>query len=411
MVAFDITEAGEGSKTARDAQTALKNLRQLRVDSSTPKPRVVGGRYDGKRVVVIKIGTTSLINAEFSTLNLAAFAGLTETVRKLKDNDCHVVIISSGAVGVGCQRLGLQQKPSDLSKRQALAAIGQVHLMRFYEDMFSASGLKSAQVLLTLDNLNDRQGYNNAVNTFHELLEYDVIPIVNENDAVAVEQLKIGDNDTLSAQVATLVHADWLFLLTDVDALYTANPNVDTNAKPIRVVEDVQALNVSTETGEQDPGWGTGGMGTKLSAAGMATAGGTKMMICSADPDLVSRIVLDDEKNVGTLFLPADEPVYGQDRWILSNPVRGQVHLNEEGVEALLEDGKIHADTIDEVHGSFMPGQAISFVDEDGREIGKGMAGKSHADLQSLIEGIGEEAEKELGDLVIAEPGEVCLMP
>ncbi len=152
-------------------------------------------------------------------------------------------------------------------------------------------------------------------------------------------------------------------------------------------------------------------MGTKLSAAGMATAGGTKMMICSADPDLVARIVLDDEKNVGTLFLPADEPVYGQDRWILSNPVRGQVHLNEEGVEALLEDGKIHADTIDEVHGSFMPGQAISFVDEDGREIGKGLAGKSHADLQSLMEGIGEEAEKELGDLVIAEPGEVCLMP
>ena len=195
---------------AVDVADQLRNLRQLRVDSSTPKPSTVGGRYDGKTVVVIKIGTTSLINAEHSTLNLAAFAGLAETVRRLKDNDCHVVIISSGAVGVGCQRLGLEQKPADLSKRQALAAIGQVHLMRFYEDMFSASGLKSAQVLLTLDNLNDKQGYNNAENTFHELLEYGVIPIVNENDTVAIEQLKIGDNDTLSAQVATLVHADWL---------------------------------------------------------------------------------------------------------------------------------------------------------------------------------------------------------
>ena len=172
-----------------DSDVKLKSLRQLRVDSSTPKPRVVGGRYDGKQVVVIKIGTTSLINSEFSTLNLSAFAGLAETVRKLKDNGCHVVIISSGAVGVGCQRLGLSQKPTDLSKRQALAAIGQVHLMRFYEDMFSASGLKSAQVLVTLDNLNDKQGYNNAVNTFHELLEYGVIPIVNENDTVAVRIL------------------------------------------------------------------------------------------------------------------------------------------------------------------------------------------------------------------------------
>lgn len=226
-----------------------------------------------------------------------------------------------------------------------------------------------------------------------------------------MEQLKIGDNDTLSAQVATLVHADWLFLLTDVDALYTANPNVDANAKPIRVVEDVQALNVTTETGEGDPGWGTGGMGTKLSAAGMATAGGTKMMICSADPELVCRIVLDNEKGVGTLFLPADEPVYGQDRWILSNPVRGQVQLNEEGVEALLDEGTIHADAIDEVHGSFMPGQAITFVDEGGREIGKTLAGKSHADLQNLMDGIGEEAEKELEELVIAEPADICLMP
>jgi glutamate 5-kinase len=394
-----------------DVADQLRNLRQLRVDSSTPKPSTVGGRYDGKTVVVIKIGTTSLINSEHSTLNLAAFAGLAETVRRLKDNDCHVVIISSGAVGVGCQRLGLEQKPADLSKRQALAAIGQVHLMRFYEDMFSASGLKSAQVLLTLDNLNDKQGYNNAENTFHELLEYGVIPIVNENDTVAIEQLKIGDNDTLSAQVATLVHADWLFLLTDVDALYTANPNVDSNAKPIRVVEDVQALNVSTETGEGDPGWGTGGMGTKLSAANMATAGGTRMIICSADPELVTRIVLDKEKDVGTLFLPADDPVYGQDRWILSNPVRGHVQLNDAAVETLLEDGTVHADGINEVHGTFMPGQAISFVDEDGREIGKGLAGKSCADLQSLLDNANEDAAAELEELAIAEADDVCLLP
>jgi glutamate 5-kinase len=383
-------------------------MKQLRVDTSTPKPERVGGRHDNMQVVVIKIGTTSLINSEHSSLNLSALAGLAETVRTLKDNGCHVVLISSGAVGVGCQRLGLSKKPADLSKRQALAAIGQVHLMRFYEDMFSAVGITCSQVLLTLDNLSDKQQYANAVNTFHELLEYGVVPVVNENDTVAIEQLKIGDNDTLSAQVATLVHADWLFLLTDVDALYTANPAVDPKAKPIRIVEDVQALNVKTEMSQSDPGWGTGGMGTKISAANMATAGGTRMVICQADPEVVPRVVLEGEE-IGTLFLPAEDPVLGGQRWVLSNPVRGTVTVTEEAMETLKEDGTLSAAHIDAVQGNFEAGEAVTFLDESGKEIGKALCHTSYRDLAGLLDDSTDNDALE--DFVITEKSEMCLLP
>lgn len=360
------------------------------------------------KTVVIKIGTSSLINCEYSSLNLSALAGLAEAVRTLKDNGCNVVLISSGAVGVGCQRLGLEEKPKDLSKRQALAAVGQVHLMRFYEDLFSAVGLTCSQVLLTLDNLSERQQYNNAVNTFHELLEYGVVPVVNENDTVAIEQLRIGDNDTLSAQVATLVNADWLFLLTDVDALYTANPSVDPNAEPIDVVTDISQLQVKTETpGNGDGGtqWGTGGMNTKLTAANMATAGGTRMVICQADPDVVVRVVVGGEK-IGTLFLPAPLPVTGGKRWILSNPVRGSIRLNDSVIENLRSGSQVSVADINEVEGNFDAGEAVAFVDEAGKELGRGLCDASCSDLAGMM-----DSEKNLDDVVIMEKANMCLLP
>jgi glutamate 5-kinase len=367
------------------------------------------GQGEKMKIVVIKIGTSSLINSEYSSLNLSALAGLAEAVRTLKDNDYQVVLISSGAVGVGCQRLGLEEKPKDLSKRQALAAVGQVHLMRYYEDLFSAVGLTCSQVLLTLDNLSDRQQYNNAANTFHELLEYGVVPVVNENDTVAIEQLRIGDNDTLSAQVATLINADWLFLLTDVDALYTSNPSVDPEAEPIRVVSDVSSLQVNTETpGDGDGGtqWGTGGMSTKLTAANMATAGGTRMVICQADPDVVVRVVVGGEK-IGTLFLPAPMPVTGGKRWILSNPIRGSVKMSHEAIENLRSGSEVSAAYIDEVEGDFDAGEAVAFIDESGKEVGRGLCEASCSDLAGMI---GKD-EDDLNEIVIMNKQNVCILP
>ena len=179
------------------------------------------------------------------------------------------MLVSSGAVGVGCQRLGLAAKPPRLAQRQALAAVGQVHLMRHYADLFAALGLTCAQVLLTLDNLANRDQYVNARNTFHELLAYGAVPVVNENDTVAVQELRFGDNDTLSAQVAALVGADHLFLMTDVDALYTGDPRTDPDATPVWEVEDIRAL-----TGCCVDGGAAAAPSGAAAAAAAAAAGG-----------------------------------------------------------------------------------------------------------------------------------------
>eukprot|EP01024_Parvocaulis_polyphysoides_P055616 TRINITY_DN5717_c0_g1_i5.p1 TRINITY_DN5717_c0_g1~~TRINITY_DN5717_c0_g1_i5.p1 ORF type:complete len:299 (-),score=32.27 TRINITY_DN5717_c0_g1_i5:1616-2512(-) len=252
------------------------------------------------QIIVLKIGTSSLILDKQETLNITALANICQLVRELQDKGNKVVLVSSGAVGVGCQELGISQRPKEVSKKQALAAVGQVQLMRKYAENFKDLGMHCSQVLLTLDNWSSRQQYLNARNTFKELLEYGVIPVVNENDTVAVEQLRIGDNDTLSAQVATLVGADWLFLLTDVDCLYTSNPNTNPDAKPIHEVGDVRDLQVDTSTkGTQ---WGSGGMETKLTAARMACAAGTKTVICSSKDLQVIQRIMQGEKE-GTVFL------------------------------------------------------------------------------------------------------------
>ena len=167
--------------------------------------------------VVIKVGTSSLLRTEAGTLHLSKICTLCETVARLNRAGVRVVLVSSGAVGAGMFRMGLSEKPKEVAKKQALAAVGQVHLMRYYEDIFNTIGVKCAQVLLTLENLSNRKQYVRARNTFNALFDMGVVPVVNENDCVAVEELRFGDNDTLSAQVAALCEAQWLFLLTDVD--------------------------------------------------------------------------------------------------------------------------------------------------------------------------------------------------
>ena len=322
-------------------------------------------------VVVLKVGTSSLIRPEQNSLNLSSLAGIVGLVRDLRQEGYRVVLVSSGAVGAGVQRLGLPCKPSVLAKKQALAAVGQVHLMRYYEDFFSAYGITCAQVLLTLENLSSRSTYHNAVNTFLELLEYGVIPIVNENDTVAVEQLKIGDNDTLSAQVATLVHADWLFLLTDVDALYTSNPNVDPSAKKIHVVDSLWDLSVNTSTAGTQ--WGTGGMATKLTAARMATAGGCNMAICHfEDPGNVLDILRG--KQVGTVFHASNAPVRGRKRWILSMKAIGELWVDQGAVHAVKDRYcSLFSAGIRKVVGDFSEQDVVSICDEEGREFARGL--------------------------------------
>eukprot|EP00887_Chlorella_sp_A99_P002020 scaffold18.g2020.t1 len=353
----------------------------------------------GHPTVVIKVGTSSLIRDNKQTLNLTSIGGIVEVARDLKDAGFNVIVVSSGAVGVGCQRLGLTVRPDNIAQKQALAAVGQVHLMRYYDELFGAVGLTCAQVLLTLDNLANRSQYVNAKNTFEELLRYGVVPIVNENDT----ELRIGDNDTLAAQVATVVAANWLFLLTDVPNLYTSNPNTDPNAQPIYEVPDLSRLHVDTSTrGTQ---WGTGGMATKLTAARIATAAGCRMVITHfAHPERIPKIIAGER--IGTVFQPVENPARGRKRWILSVPVKGEVWLDGGAVRAVKERKKsLFSAGIVETSGEFCAQDAVRLCDVHGEEFARALINYSADDIEKMKGVSHRQSASQLG---YHGPEEVC---
>ncbi|KAK9816249.1 hypothetical protein WJX74_001808 [Apatococcus lobatus] len=336
----------------------------------------------GVVTVVIKVGTSSLVRSDHGTVNLSSLSKICEAARDLRTAGHNVVIVSSGAVGVGCQRLKLAKRPSGLARKQAVAAVGQVYLMHLYDQCFTALSMQCAQVLLTLDNLADRNQYLNASNTFQELFQMGTIPIVNENDTVAVQQLRFGDNDTLSAEVATLVKADWLFLLTDVDHLYTDNPNTNPNAKPIHEVPDMGTLQVDTATAGTE--WGTGGMATKLTAARLATAAGCRMVICSSTiPDSIPHAV--NGRHSGTLFHPHPTALRGKKRWIPCVPVKGNLYLDAGAADAVRKHKKsLFPAGIISTAGSFSTQDAVSLCDAEGLEIARGLINYPRDEVEKI---------------------------
>ncbi|KAG1659378.1 hypothetical protein FOA52_007841 [Chlamydomonas sp. UWO 241] len=340
----------------------------------------------GGKLVVLKVGTSSLYNQELSCVNINNLSRITEAVKQLHRMGHSVIVVTSGAVGIGCHRMKIGKKPQVLAKKQALAAIGQVHLMRYYEDFFEALDMKCAQVLVTLDNLADRSQYLNVRNTFQELLNYGAVPIVNENDTVAVQELRFGDNDTLSAHVAALVKADWLFLMTDVDALYTANPKSDPNAQPIYEVHDMAKLQADTTTAGTQ--WGTGGMATKLTAGRIAIAAGTTMVICNAaHPENIPKILAGAEK-LGTKFYPIKNVAQGRKRWILSVPVRGQVWMDVGAVKAVKDRRKsLFCPGITKVVGSFHLSDGVALCDATGAEFARGLSNFASDELSRIVKG------------------------
>ncbi|TEB31435.1 glutamate 5-kinase [Coprinellus micaceus] len=213
---------------------------------------------------------------------LSTLSSVVETVVKLRSMGHKVVLVSSGAIGVGLQRMNMPSRPKGLSGKQALAAIGQGRLIALWDNLFGQFEQPIAQVLLTRGDISDRTRYLNAVNTFKELLSLGVVPIVNENDTVSVSEIKFGDNDTLSAITASMISADYLFLLTDVDGLYTANPRKDPDARLVETVDNVSAIRNQVSTATAGSSLGTGGMETKLIAAEIATAAGVTTSICSS---------------------------------------------------------------------------------------------------------------------------------
>ncbi len=250
--------------------------------------------------IVIKIGTSTLTYATGHP-NIRHLENFCKVVSDLKNAGYEVILVTSGAVGMGRGKAGVSERPAELSMKQALAAIGQCELMYTYDKYFGEYNHTVAQLLLTASNFTEPQQHENLISTMHTLLGMHVIPIINENDTVATQELKIGDNDTLAARVAVSVQADLLILLTDIDGLYTADPNKDPEAKRIPVVEAV-TKEIEALAGDTGSGVGTGGMVTKIEAAKIATAAGTNMVIANGkDPAVLYDIL--EGKEVGTRFV------------------------------------------------------------------------------------------------------------
>lgn len=241
--------------------------------------------------IVIKLGTSSLVDEVTREPRIANMSNIVETVVKLRRAGHRIVVVSSGAIAFGMKRTGISEKPKKLAAVQALASIGQGRLIGLFDDLFRQMNQAIAQILITRNDIMDFTQYKNATNTINELLEMGVIPIVNENDTLSVAEIKFGDNDTLSAITAGMIHADYLFLMTDVECLYTDNPRTNPDAEPVLLVDKIDDLSVVTDS-DSGSGVGTGGMTTKLIAAELATnAGVTTIITLSSQPQYILKIV------------------------------------------------------------------------------------------------------------------------
>lgn len=250
--------------------------------------------------IVVKVGTSTLTHAT-GNLNIRRVGELCRVLADLKNAGHQIILVSSGAIGMGVGKLGLRERPSDMPTKQAAAAVGQCELMYVYDKQFSEYGHTVAQILLTGDDLNHADRHENFRNTMFRLLELGVLPIINENDTVATTEIAVGDNDTLGAIVAAGIGADLLVLLSDIDGLYTADPHTDPHAKLIEVVEDITP-DILALAGDRGSALATGGMKTKLRAATMCHNAGCDMIIANgADPDLLYRLI--DGESVGTKFI------------------------------------------------------------------------------------------------------------
>ncbi len=344
--------------------------------------------------IVVKFGT-SLLTAGTDHLDLSVMANLAQQIAQLHRQGREIIIVSSGAIAAGRQKLRAIQERKSTPFKQVLASVGQSHLMHTYEQLFSQYDITIAQALLTKEDLSDHAGYLNARNTLLALTELDIICIVNENDVVAldeIEELKFGDNDNLSAMVANLVDADLLVLLTDTGGLYTADPHYNPGAQLIRRVDriDGQIERLAKDTSERSEGsrQGIGGMATKIEAAKLATSSGVSVIIADGrETDILARI--DKGEDVGTFFPARVDKMESKKRWLLTGLAsKGSVVVDKGAVIALKEQNKslLPAGVI-KVDGDFQRGDIADILDEKGEYIGCGISNYSSADMD-IIKGV-----------------------
>ncbi len=351
------------------------------------------GETLGKRAykrVVTKFGTNVLTGGA-SRLDLRVMSALVGQVSRLRHKGVEVIIVTSGAIASGRHRLGLHHNQNaarkDLPFRQVLASVGQTHLMQSYDELFGWHDIVVGQTLLTRRDLGDRSGYLNARNTLLALLELGAVPIVNENDVVAIEEIDgahIGDNDNLSAYVANLVDADLLVLLTDIAGLHTADPRLHPDAELIPRVERI-TREIEQIAGDSETPLGVGGMVTKLQAAKLATAGGADVVIANGqEPAVLERLVRGEA--LGTLFPASNARMESRKRWMLSGlSARGKIIVDSGAAKALASQGKsLLPAGVKDVEGRFERGDAVSICSEEGRRIGIGVTNYGHEDVSAI---------------------------
>jgi glutamate 5-kinase len=350
----------------------------------------------GRRRPVLKFGTSTLTGGT-DDLSLAKLADLVEQVAFLHRAGLQPVIVSSGAVAAGRQRLRIGPDRKDVSIKQMLAAVGQSRLMHLYDQFFEFHGITTAQVLVTRGDINERGGYLNTRTTLLGLCERRVVPIVNENDVVASDELKLGDNDTLSALVANLIDADLLVLVSDIAGLYTADPASDPEA---RMLQEVTAVTPEIEAfaGDSRSSLGTGGMWTKIAAAKLATASGTEVHIVDGREREVLLRVLRGE-NIGTRFLARTDTLEGRKRWILSGLSRaGRLVVDAGAAHALLQrNASLLPAGVTGVEGAFERGDSVDIVGADNRVVARGIVNYPSEDVARLRGRRSGEIEAVLG--------------
>ena len=350
-----------------------------------------------KRVkrIVVKIGSSSL-TSPVGGLDMENLQKFTGEVSSIKDHNLEVIIVSSGAIAAGLKYLNLEERPKQYSILQAVAAVGQHDLMRVYSSFFFKNSKKVGQILVTREDTSRREQYLNIKNTIMSLLNLDVIPIINENDSVALDEIKFGDNDTLAALIAGLIEADLLVILSDIDGLFDKNPQDNLDARLISVVDNITD-EIEKVAGGIGSSYGSGGMVTKIRSAKICSFSGIPMVIAnSRQPRIIQRIL--EGENLGTFFIPEEtKRITGMKRWIAFGMVtKGSIKIDKGAEEAIVKKGKsllpVGVITVD---GCFKKGDNIMVVSADTRIIAKGISNLASENI-SMIKG---KHEKEISDM------------
>lgn len=345
---------------------------------------------------VVKIGS-SLLTAEGQGIDRESIQRWAGEIASLVAQGCEVVLVTSGAIAEGCSRLGFRERPKAIHELQAAAAVGQMGLIEAYESAFQRHGLRTALVLLTHDDLSNRQRYLNARTTLRTLLELGVVPVINENDTVATDEIRFGDNDTLGALVTNLVEAHVLVLLTDRDGLYEADPDVDPNAPLVGFARANDARLVKM-AGKGAGAVGVGGMATKIGAARVASRSGARTLIANG---AAANVLVDLRagKNVGTLLAPDVEVLLARKRWIAGQlKTKGELVLDAGAVKVLRHGGKsLLAVGVTATRGKFARGEVVLCLDPDSGAVAKGLVNYSSDETEKILGCATRDIEGRLG--------------